>query len=94
MKGLFRWFSVVEDDGVKGAREKVGNVLAVLALFGCWGYFLVHFGVVWGLTLGWLPAFVIAVLVGYFWPYALVLAAAASILLYLYPMLGHLSQIV
>lgn len=75
-------------------KEKTGNILAILALFGAWGYFVVHFGILWGLTLGWLPAFVIAVLVGYFWPYVLVLAVAASLLFYLYPSLAHLNQIV
>lgn len=58
-------------------RDKVGAVLAVLTLCVSWAYFVLQFGLLWGLALGWIPAFALAVLVGSFWPYVLVVAAVA-----------------
>jgi len=66
--------------------DRAGVVLAVPTLFVTWIWMIAHFGLLWGLSLGWLPAFVLAVLVGAFWPYALVLGALALLLAVLHPL--------
>ncbi len=73
--------------------DRTGSVLAVLTLFATWIWMIGHFGLLWGLALGWLPAFILAVLVGTFWPYALALGVLGLLLVVLHP-LGLVAHIV
>lgn len=61
-----------------------GWVCGGLTFFGCWIYAIATWGFLLGVAFGWIPAAIIAVIIGFIWPLLafLVLAAAGALLVF------------